>query len=34
MHLTAKTLWQGLPGQVHDKLLRLQEAVGGDDAGT
>jgi HD-like signal output (HDOD) protein len=34
MHLSAKTLWQGLPGQVHDKLLRLQESVGGDDAAT
>jgi hypothetical protein len=32
MHLIATRLWQGLPAQVHDKLLRLQEAVGDGNA--
>jgi hypothetical protein len=32
MHLSARSLWQGLPAQVHDKLLRLQEAVGDGNA--
>lgn len=32
MHLTARTLWQGLPAQIHDQLLRLQEAGDSSDA--
>ncbi|MCP1576563.1 regulator [Herbaspirillum rubrisubalbicans] len=32
MHITGKALWQGLPAQVHEKLLRLQEADASGDA--
>ncbi|WP_343652384.1 HDOD domain-containing protein [Herbaspirillum sp.] len=32
MHIAGKSLWQGLPAQVHDRLLRLQQTGSDDDA--